>query len=314
MLKLTILAVDDSPTITAMIREAFESEGYRVLLAEDGVAALKLALDEHPDLIVADIAMPGLDGWELCSQIRSNPFTSFIPFIFLTARAEAPDRIRGLQMGADDYLTKPFAMDELIARVNLIFQRMRKNQEAMILREKKTLSGSTSEMALPDLLQLFSLNQKTGLLRISKVGQLTGLIAMETGKIIGVELGPARGLKALCRLLSWQEAHFEVAPLTGPARAEPAVGEVQGALMEGLRQLDEKAELERDFPLAGKKLALGSQPAGSELTPREETFLAAVAGLGSGSVAELLDALPWTDFEVYRMTVYFLRKGTLAAR
>jgi two-component system alkaline phosphatase synthesis response regulator PhoP len=313
MLKLSILAVDDSPTITAMIKDSFENEGYRVLLADDGVKALKIALEQRPDLIIADIAMPGLDGWELCSQIRSNPFTSFIPFIFLTARAEAPDRIRGLQMGADDYLTKPFAMDELIARVNLIFQRMRKNQEAMILQERKTLSGSTSEMALPDLLQLFGLNQKTGVLRISKMGELTGIIALESGRIIGAELGTARDLKAIFRLLRWSDAHFEVAPLPEQSGPAAVVGEVQEILMEGMRQLDELAALERVYPLEGKKLKLAKTPAPSELSPREEKFLAAVAGLGHATIADLLNALPNTDYEVYRMTVYFLRQGILAA-
>jgi CheY-like chemotaxis protein len=311
MLKLSILAVDDSPVITEMIKDSFENEGYRVLLAEDGAEGLRQALEEHPDLIIADIAMPGMDGWDLCSQIRSNPFTSFIPFIFLTSRSEAPDRIRGLQMGADDYLTKPFAMEELIARVNLIFQRMRKNQEAHLIKQQKTLSGSTSEMALPDLLQLFGLNQKTGLLRISKLGQLPGRIALEGGRVSWAVLGPALGTKAIFRLLRWTDAHFEVAPLTPPPSPQPAPGEVQELLMEGMRQLDELTALEHDFPLADKKLRLTAPPPASELSPREAELIAALGRIDG--IAALMDALPWTDFDVYRIVVYFLRKGVIAA-
>jgi CheY-like chemotaxis protein len=311
MLKLSILAVDDSPVITEMIKDSFENEGYRVLIAADGAEGLRLALEEHPDLIIADIAMPGMDGWDLCSQIRTNPFTSFIPFIFLTSRAEAPDRIRGLQMGADDYLTKPFAMEELIARVNLIFQRMRKNQESHLIKQQKSLSGSTSEMALPDLLQLFGLNQKTGLLRINKVGQLPGKIALENGRVCWAELGPALGAKAIYRLLRWSDAHFEVAPLTPPPAPQPPPGEVQELLMEGMRQLDELAALEHDYPLGDKKLRLVSRPPASELSPREEELIAAAARVDC--LPALLDALPWTDYDVFRMAVYFLRKGVLAA-
>lgn len=311
MLKLSILVVDDSPVITEMVKDAFEDEGYRVETAGDGVEALRKALDSHPDLIIADISMPGMDGWELCSQIRSNPFTSFIPFIFLTSRTEAPDRIRGIQMGADDYLTKPFDMDELIARVNLIFQRIRKNQEAFLVQGQKTLSGSTKEMALPDLLQMFSLNQKTGALRITRVGYPTGTIWMESGNILGAELGKAAGLKAVYRLLRWDDAHFEVAPLQKGADMNETVGSVESVLMDGMRQIDEMKEMERDYPLAGKTLSVIERPPGSELSPREDTMLEKV--LETPDFHDLLDGLPWSDYDIYRMAVYFIRKGVLKA-
>ena len=310
MLRLSILAVDDSPVITEMIKDAFEAEGYRVLAAEDGSEALKIALAENPDIIIADVNMPGMDGWELCSQIRSNPFTSFIPFIFLTARVQAPDRIRGIQMGADDYLTKPFEMEELIARVHIIFQRIRKTQESLLTRERKSLSGSTREMALPDLLQMFALNQKTGMLRITRMGFPPGLIAVENGRIIRAELGPARGAKAIYRLLLWPDAHFEMEPLLD-TRTDPGMpAGVEEILMEGMRQLDELKVLEQELPLRDKKLKLVSAPPASELSPREETLLEAVKK--SATFHEIMDAVAWPDYEVYRMLAYFIRKGAIA--
>ena len=311
MLKLSILAVDDSPVITEMIVDAVEAEGYKVLVAHDGASALRIALAEHPDLIIADISMPGMDGWELCSQIRSNPFTSFIPFIFLTQRTDAPDRIRGLQMGADDYLTKPFEMDELIARVQLIFQRIRKTQESILTSTKKTLSGSTKEMALPDLLQMFSLNQKTGLLRISKAGMSPGRIALENGKIIAAEFGVARGEKAIYRLLKWEDAHFDVEPLVDPDRDNQLPGTVEEVLMEGMRQIDEMNELEKDLRLAAKRLLIKEKPAQSELSPREARLLEVIRD--NFDPLEVLEALPWTDYEIYRMIAYFIKKGVVAA-
>ena len=313
MLKLKILAVDDSPTVTEMIRDAFEAEGYRVFTAGDGAAALNLALAENPDLIIADVTMPGLDGWELCSQIRNNPFTSFIPFIFLTARTEAPDRIRGLQMGADDYLTKPFSMDELQARVKMIFQRMLKTQEAMLLRNRKSLSGTTRDMGLADLVQMFAVNQKTGLLKISRIGKPTGRIAFQGGRIVRVELGPARGPKALYRLLDWSDANFEVEPLVELDR-DPSLNEKPEALlMEGARQMDELHLLEKDYPLAGKILRLRPEkiPPESELSPREAEVLAQLKR--TGNFMEILDRLAYPDLDVYKVVAYFLRKGVAAA-
>lgn len=311
MLKLSILAVDDSPVITEMIRDAFETEGYNVLTAQDGAEALKVSLQEHPDLIIADVAMPGMDGWELCSQIRTNPFTSFIPFIFLTARSQAPDRIKGLQMGADDYLTKPFEMDELIARVQLIFQRMRKTQESMLLKEQRSLSGSTKEMALPDLLQLFGINQKSGLLKISRMGFPSGGIAMEAGRIIGARLGAARGEKALYRLLSWQDANFEVSTLSDWKGGNDLGHSVEEALMEGMRQIDELALMEKEYPLAGKRLKVLKKPGESELSPREEQVFAAIDR--DNEVSSVIDALPMTDYDAYKTVIYFIRKGILTA-
>ena len=313
MLKLKILAVDDSPTVTEMIRDAFEAEGYRVFTAGDGAAALNLALAENPDLIIADITMPGLDGWELCSQIRSNPFTSFIPFIFLTVRGQAPDRIRGLQMGADDYLTKPFAMEELKARVNLIFQRMLKTQEAVLLRRQKTLSGTTRDVGLTDLIQMFAANQKTGLLKISRVGKPTGRIAFSAGRVIRVELGAVRGQKALFRLLDWPDAQFEVDPLTELDRDESLSEKSEVLLMEGVRQLDELHHLEQEYPLVGKTIRLLPErvPAESELTPREAEVLGRLKE--TGNILEILDRLPGLDLDLYKVVVYLIRKGMAAA-
>ncbi len=310
MLKLSILAVDDSPVITEMIGDAFKDEGYKVLTAQDGSEALKIALEENPDIIIADIAMPGMDGWELCSQIRSHPFTSFIPFIFLTSRAEAPDRIRGLQLGADDYLTKPFEMAELIARVKLIFQRILKAQEGMLIRESKGLSGSTDEMALPDLLQLFGINQKTGLLRVNKMGLPPGYIALSQGKIIRAETGGARGEKALYRLLAWTNARFDVQPLMGEEEDAGFPMSVDEALMEGMRQMDEQAVVLKEYSLEGKTLAVENEPSESELSPREAEFLAAVER--EGAFPAVLDELPWTDYEICRMAGYFIRKGIVS--
>jgi len=312
LLKLKILAVDDSPTVTEMVRDAFEAEGYRVFTAGDGAAALSLALAENPDLIIADITMPGLDGWELCGQIRNNPFTSFIPFIFLTAKTEAPDRIRGLQMGADDYLTKPFAMDELKARVKMIFQRMLKTQEAVLLRQKKSLSGTTRDLGLAELIQMFAANQKTGLLKISRLGKPTGRISFSAGRIIRAEVGAAQGPKALVRLLDWPDAQFEVEPLIELDRDDRFAEKPEALLLDSARQLDELHLLEKDFPLAGKSLRLVPErrPAGSELSPREAEILERVAS--ARTFLEVLDKLPYPDLDIYKALVYFVRQGVLA--
>lgn len=112
----SILLVDDEKDILDLLKYNLEKEGYTVTTARDGQSALRL-VEKRPDLIVLDVMMPGMDGYEVCKAIRKNPSTSVIPVMFLTAKAEEVDEVLGLELGADDYLTKPVRIRTFIARV-----------------------------------------------------------------------------------------------------------------------------------------------------------------------------------------------------
>jgi len=119
--KCRILVVDDEQRYVWAIRSVLETKGYEVLTAPDGQTAIELATLEEPDLIVLDIKMPGMDGFEVCQQIRKF---SAAPVIMLTALAEDVDKVKGLDVGADDYVTKPFSAEELLARVRAALRRV----------------------------------------------------------------------------------------------------------------------------------------------------------------------------------------------
>lgn len=118
----SILLVDDDPQLVRLVRANLESVGYRVVTAGDARAALESIEMETPDLIVLDIMLPETDGYELCQRIRE--FTS-TPIIMLTAKVENSDKVRGLKLGADDYVTKPFNVQELLARIEAVLRRTR---------------------------------------------------------------------------------------------------------------------------------------------------------------------------------------------
>jgi DNA-binding response OmpR family regulator len=118
--KARILVADDEPRYVWAIRTNLEARGYEVLAAGDGQEAIELAAREEPDLIILDIRMPNLDGYEACRRIRQF---STVPVIMLTAMAEDRDKVRGLDTGADDYVTKPFSVEELLARVRAALRR-----------------------------------------------------------------------------------------------------------------------------------------------------------------------------------------------
>ena len=118
-----VLIVEDEPALMTMLRYNLESEGYRVSEAVDGEEAILLVSEEPPDLILLDWMLPSLSGIEVCRRIRRNESSRDVPIVMLTARGEDSDRVRGLDSGADDYMTKPFSPRELMARVRAVLRR-----------------------------------------------------------------------------------------------------------------------------------------------------------------------------------------------
>jgi two-component system KDP operon response regulator KdpE len=119
----SILVIDDDPTLLELLRAHLEAAGYRALVATDGPGGLQMASYEKPDLIILDVMMPGMDGWEVCELLRKK---SDLPIIMLTAKGEELDKLRGFHLGVDDYVTKPFSFAELVARVGAVLGRAKR--------------------------------------------------------------------------------------------------------------------------------------------------------------------------------------------
>ena len=123
MAKETVLIIEDDPDIVELLQYNLEREGYRVLTAEDGEVGLREVQERKPGMILLDLMMPGIDGLEVCRQIKSDPATTHLPLIMLTAKSEEIDIVTGLELGADDYITKPFSPREVISRVRAVLRR-----------------------------------------------------------------------------------------------------------------------------------------------------------------------------------------------
>src|SRR6476619_478077 len=119
----TILVVDDEPGIVTIVRDYLEKAGFRVLTAGDGQTALRMARLERPNLMVLDLMLPGIDGLDIIRVLRNDPALHLMSVLMLTARVEEADRLVGLELGADDYVTKPFSPRELVARVRAVLRR-----------------------------------------------------------------------------------------------------------------------------------------------------------------------------------------------
>lgn len=134
MSKGTVLVIDDEKDMIELLRYNLEQEGFDVIGASKGEEGLRVAAEHRPDLVVLDLMMPGMDGLEVCRRLRQDPRTARLPVVMLTAKASEADRVVGLELGADDYVTKPFSPREVVARVKAILRRVSAPAQSETLR------------------------------------------------------------------------------------------------------------------------------------------------------------------------------------
>ena len=142
-----ILIVDDDDILRSVLKHTLEQQGYQVTVVASGNQALKSFAKTPPDLIVSDVSMPEMDGFEFCRILRSQPSGQLIPFIFLSARSELEDRIQGHSIGADDYITKPFEIEELIAKIESAIERTRRIHAEIVHLMSQFASSPASNIA-----------------------------------------------------------------------------------------------------------------------------------------------------------------------
>jgi DNA-binding response OmpR family regulator len=248
-----ILVVDDDPWILKMVTTVLGKRGHDIHVGRNGVDGLDKAKEIQPDLIITDIMMPEMDGWDLVRHIRSTPGISMIPVIFLTALSDDDDRIQGFRLGADDYLAKPFRFDELELRVEKAF-RSKARIEAHLRGETERprvasaeapaagIRGTLDQIGLSSLLVMMEMERKSGIL-VLRHGEETARIFMNAGQILAARFddrAEPSGADAIYELLRWTTGKFDFSTLE--VDMEDEIGQSTTHLMlEGARRLDEGA-------------------------------------------------------------------------
>jgi DNA-binding NarL/FixJ family response regulator len=143
-----ILVVDDDRILRTVLKHSLEQKGYLVKVVTSGKEALAAFKQDVPDIIVSDVSMPEMDGFEFCRQVRSQPSGKLIPFIFLSAKSDLDDRVQGHSIGADGYLTKPFEMKELLAKIEALIERSRRVHAEIVHLIGKLVNSQSVDLAL----------------------------------------------------------------------------------------------------------------------------------------------------------------------
>ncbi len=254
MPKQQLLLIDSDAKSLSVMEVSLKNAGFSVTTAVNGQDAYEKLQLSAPDLVLSDTRMPELDGFELCKRLKGSETLGRIPFVFLTSQKSVADRVRGLELGADDYLTKPIYIKEIVTRVKLVLQRREKERlESKSSGTSGAFQGSLSDMGLVDLVQTLESSRKNGTIRIrlGKAGEAESRIWIREGKVVDAEHGKLTAEGAFYRLLSVVEGTFTI-EFGQIDRADRISLSSQGLLLEGMRRLDERGRLlEQIPPLSG---------------------------------------------------------------
>lgn len=302
-----ILVVEDEPLVAQMLADYLATLSVEVLHASNGVEALELAWEQEPDLILLDVMMPRLDGFEVAGILKQNPKTRHIPIIFLTALTKVEDKVRGLELEADDYITKPFQPEELLARVMGVLRRVRAEREPTGVR------GNLQAMSLPNLIQLLEMERRSGVLVLSR-GRERGHLSLKDGRIEGATLGRFKGEIAVYRLLDWEEGEFQLEPSAAPLPPEVKVHlPNQELILEWARRKDELDRLKGKLPPFSARLRVSPKLhallQGRPLSPDLERFLNLFDG--TRDIGQILEVSGLDELKALQDIARLLDKGIL---
>lgn len=288
-----ILIVEDEPGMIELLSVALEDEGFIISIANNGQQGLQKVETEDPDLIISDVMMPDMNGYEFCQQLRDNPKTATIPFIFLTAKKDVSDRVRGLNLGADDYISKPFHVVEVVARIKTLMQRVQRSRSAApqataAPETEADFSGDLEKISIGEVVQTIALTKKNGRLVVTN-GNRHGKVYFREGIVTYSEVDRKKGEEAVYRLLSWKNGQFRF-EVGAEAKTQNVQKTAEGLLMEGMRRLDEYNRLLGYFPTPETKLEALSIT-GEDLNPEELQVLNYV-----NQYATLMDVIDHSKF------------------
>jgi DNA-binding response OmpR family regulator len=231
-----VLLVEPDPAAASLLEMRLANAGFDVDIHRDGPAALEAALESPPVLVLSEVSVPGLDGFTLLLRLRNAEVTEDVPFVFVSERSDRGSTMRGLELGADDFLTKPVDLELLVAKAKGLVRKSRGRRPAAPA-TTSGISGDLSEMGLVDLLQVLAASGKTARVRLEGPGGEAGEMSLEAGRLVDARQGTTVGLDAFNALLTRTRGRFTVETAEPENRTIDAP--LESLLLEACRLLDE---------------------------------------------------------------------------
>ena len=249
MTKQNLLVVDADPRSLRVLEVSLRNAGYNVAGCPSVGKAFEILHANKPDLILSDTTFSDMNGFEFVEQLRRNDDWADIPFMFLSSDGSIESKIRGLELGVQDYLTKPIYIREVVARVGIELARQARAGLALKSTDGRTrFSGSLSEMSVVDLLQTIDVSRKSGVLTLVAGDGQEGMISFDSGAVINAIVEDLRGEDAIYRQLLWREGTFDLEFRRVSLSERTVHRTTQALLMEGMRRLDEWSRLSELLP------------------------------------------------------------------
>ena len=297
MAKQSLLLVDGDARSLRVLEVSLKKAGFNVTTAVNGKDALAKVKTARPDLIISDTDMPEMDGFTFCKQLKADPDCAEIPFIFLTDQLSIERKIQGLELGVEDYLTKPIYIKEIITRVRLLLQ---KHQRASIeaRRDQRTrFAGRLADLGVVDLIQTIEVSRKSGLIHFHADDARHAELYFRDGKVIDAEAGALQGEDAVYRLLTWSDGEFEVV-FRSVRRKDVITISSQALLMEGMRRLDEWGRLLEQLPALDTRFEVDATELATRLADlADETNAVLKLFDGQRTLMEVIDTSSYGDLE-----------------
>lgn len=311
MARQNLLIVDGDARNRRVLEVSLRKAGFSITAASTGEEALEFLEHAEPDLLISDTRLPGLDGFELCTKMKEDERWRAIPFIFLTSEKSVEDKVRGLELGVEDYLTKPIYIKEITTRVTMLLQR--KQHERLEKRDaaRTKFTGRLADMAVVDLLQTIEISRKSGVISFdTALGEAT--VWFRDGAVIDAAMGRLQGEAAVYRLLSLGDGEFEL-EFKAINRGQQIHANTQALLMEGMRRVDEWGRLLEQLPPLDAVLVVDAEAyAGrhGDLSPDNSAVLRRFDG--HRNILEVVDDSGIDDLEALGAISQFFFEGLLA--
>jgi DNA-binding response OmpR family regulator len=312
MAKQQILLVDADSSSARLLEVSLRSAGFTVATADSAENALAKLEHGTPDLILTDTHLPGADGFAFVKKLRARSELSTVPVVFLSEQGALEDKLRGLELGVDDYLAKPIFVREVVTRVQLLLARKKQQRIAVEPTARTRFSGSLEDVAVVDVLQTIAVSGKSGVASVTR-NERQAWLYFDRGQVIDAEVGDLRGEEAVYRVITWTTGSFDL-EFKSIERERVIDAPHQALLMEGLRRVDELGRLSEQLPPENAVVDIDHDALATRLNEIPDELNALLRLIdGKRTLLDLIDASPFDDLSTLTVLSKFYFEGLLSA-